>query len=113
MLGGCVSVPLAIPQSLAEVKKADHAYLRKAYRNSSSERLPDLLSDAHFAPFGTGSAEIRETSNISTKKLASRAVVTSFIEASSASLAYINLLDVGSTKRLTASTEATVLDNRR
>ena len=58
-------------------------------------------------PSGTGSAEIRETNVISTKRLASSAVVTSFIEASLASLAYINLLDVGSTKRLTASTKPT------
>src|SRR5262245_31681582 len=114
MIGGCCIcdfkiVPVAISYCLAEVKQRTPAYLRKAYRNSSSETLPD----AHFVPFGTGSAEIRETNVISTKKLASSAVVTSFIEALSASLAYINLLDVGSTKRLTASTRPTALCNRR
>jgi len=88
-------------------------YLRKAYRNSSSEKFPELLSDVHLVASGTGSAEIRETNVISTKRLASSAVVTSFIEASSAPLAYINLLDVGSTKRLTASTKPTALCSRR
>ena len=118
MIGGCCIcdfkiVPVAISYCLAEVKTANPAYLRKAYRNSSSETLPELVSAAHFVPCGTGSAEIRETNVISTKRLASSAVVTSFIEASSASLAYINLLDVGSTKRLTASTKPTALCSRR
>ena len=60
-------------------------YLRKAYRNSSSETFPELLSDAHLVPCGIGSAEISETNVIRTKRLAKSAVVIFFIEASSAS----------------------------
>lgn len=58
------------------------AYLRKAYRNSSSETFPERLSDAHRVPSGIGSAEINETNVMRTKRLAKSAVVISFIEAS-------------------------------
>jgi hypothetical protein len=57
-------------------------YLRKAYRNSSSETFPELLSDAHLVPPGIGSAEISETNVIRTKRLPISAVIISVIEAS-------------------------------
>jgi hypothetical protein len=67
------------------------SYLRKAYRNSSSETFPELLSDAHLVPcgIGIGSAEISETNVIRTKRLAKSAVVISFIEASLTASRYI------------------------
>jgi hypothetical protein len=75
-------------------------YLRKAYRNSSSETFPELFSDPHFVPSGIGSAEISETNVIRTKRLAKSGVIISFIEASLSFLVYIDLLDVGATERL-------------
>jgi hypothetical protein len=57
-------------------------YLCKAYRSSSSAAFHGVLSDAQRAPPGIGSAEINETSDIRTNKLAKIAVATSFIEAS-------------------------------
>jgi hypothetical protein len=67
------------------------------------------LRDTHLVPSGIGSAEISEINVISTKRLARSAVVISFIEASLSFPAYIDLLDVGSTKRLTALIEPTAL----
>lgn len=77
-------------------------YLRKAYRNSSSETFHELLSDAHLVPSGKESAEISETNVIRTKRLPKSAVIISFIEASLSFPVYIDLLDVGATERLTA-----------
>jgi hypothetical protein len=57
-------------------------YLCKAYRSSSSAAFPGVLSDAQRAPPGIGSAEINETNDIKTNKLAKIAVAISFIEAS-------------------------------
>jgi hypothetical protein len=89
-------------------------YLRKAYRNSSSETFPELLSDTHLVPSGIGSAEISETNVIRTKRLAKSAVVISFIEASFSFPVYIDLLDVGATERLTALIEPiALLQSRR
>ena len=89
-------------------------YFRKAYRNSSSETFPELLSDTHLVPFGIGSAEISETNVIRTKRLAKSAVVISFIEASFSFPVYIDLLDVGATERLTALIEPiALLQSRR
>ena len=62
--------------------------------------LPWALSDSQRAPPGIGSAEIKETSDIRTNKLAKIAVATSFIEASLASVG-VDLLDVRSKEKLT------------
>ena len=108
MTGGCCSCEIKLlGRTVRRVSgRGDNSglqpYLRKAYRNSSSETFPELLSDAHLGPSGLGSAEISETNVIRTKRLAKSAVVISFIEASLSFPVYIDLLDVGATERLTA-----------
>ena len=69
------------------------SYFRKAYLSSSSEMFAEPLRDV--SP-DIGSAEISDTNDSKTKRLAKSAVVISFIiEALLGFPVYIDLLDVG------------------